>query len=102
MVSSNGYSIEQHIKKNCIVIYLPQTTETLMHTIEMPRERKVRLTDTELATLLQIAIAMYEADTQQTDCLTCRYNSDEWDSPKCDGCSKADSHYEPQTDCAWK
>ena len=34
----------------------------------------------------------------QTDCLTCRYNSDEWDSPKCDGCSKADSHYEPQTE----
>ena len=34
----------------------------------------------------------------QTDCLTCRYNSDEWDSPKCDGCSKANSHYEPQTE----
>ena len=34
----------------------------------------------------------------QTDCLTCRYNSDEWDSPKCDGCSKAHSNYEPQTD----
>jgi hypothetical protein len=41
-------------------------------------------------------------DEPQTDCLTCRYNSDEWDSPKCDGCSKADSHYEPQTDCAWR
>jgi len=38
----------------------------------------------------------------QTDCLTCRYNSDEWDSPKCDGCSKANSHYEPQTDCVWR
>ena len=35
-------------------------------------------------------------DDLQTDCLTCRYNSDEWDSPKCDGCSKADSHYEPK------
>ena len=42
------------------------------------------------------------ADTPQTDCLTCRYNSDEWDSPKCDSCSKADSNYEPQTDCGWK
>lgn len=41
-------------------------------------------------------------DKPQTDCLTCRYNSDEWDSPKCDGCSKAHSNYEPQTDCAWK
>ena len=42
------------------------------------------------------------ADTPQTDCLTCRYNSDEWGSPKCDGCSKAHSNYEPQTDCSWK
>lgn len=38
----------------------------------------------------------------QTDCLTCRYNSDEWDSPKCDSCSKAHNNYEPQTDCSWK
>jgi hypothetical protein len=45
---------------------------------------------------------MEQVDKPQTDCLTCRYNSDEWDSPKCDGCSKANSHYEPQTDCAWK
>ncbi len=37
-------------------------------------------------------------DTPQTDCLTCRYNSDEWDSPKCDSCSKAHSNYEPQTE----
>ena len=37
-------------------------------------------------------------DEPQTDCLTCRYNSDEWDSPKCDGCSKAHSNYEPQTE----
>ena len=43
--------------------------------------------------------AVVEADRKtepQTDCLTCRYNSDEWDSPKCDGCSKAHSNYEPQ------
>ena len=45
---------------------------------------------------------MNTADTPQTDCLTCRYNSDEWDSPKCDSCSKAHSNYEPQTDCPWK
>lgn len=42
------------------------------------------------------------ADTPQTDCEMCRYNSDEWDSPKCDSCSKAHSNYEPQTDCGWK
>ena len=41
-------------------------------------------------------------EDEPQDCLTCRYNSDEWDSPKCDGCSKAYSNYEPQTDCSWK
>lgn len=29
------------------------------------------------------------------DCLTCRYNQDDWDSEHCDGCSKAHSNYEP-------
>ena len=44
----------------------------------------------------------YIKDTPQTDCLTCRYNSDEWDNPKCDSCSKAHNNYTPQTDCGWK
>lgn len=42
------------------------------------------------------------ADTPQTDCDTCKHDSEPWDSEKCDGCSKAHSNYEPQTDCAWK
>jgi len=46
----------------------------------------------------RIADEIKQADTPQTDCLTCRYNSDEWDSPKCGGCSKAYSNYEPQTE----
>ena len=41
-------------------------------------------------------------DTPQTDCDTCRHDSEPWDSDKCDGCSKAHSNYEPQTDCGWK
>ena len=53
-----------------------------------------------LGKLLRIPSA--EQTENSSDCLTCRYNSDEWDSPKCDGCSKAHSNYEPQTDCAWK
>ena len=40
-----------------------------------------------------------EADIPQTDCDTCRHDSEPWDSEKCDGCSKAHSNYEPQTDC---
>ena len=43
-----------------------------------------------------------DVDEPKTDCLTCRYNSDEWDSPKCEGCSKAYSNYEPQADCDHK
>lgn len=42
------------------------------------------------------------ADTPQTDCKTCKHDSEEWDSEACDGCTKADSNYEPQTDCGWK
>ena len=41
---------------------------------------------------------MEQVEEPQTDCLTCIYNSDEWDSPKCGGCSKAYSNYEPQTE----
>lgn len=42
-----------------------------------------------------------ESDTPQTDCDTCRHDSEPWDSETCDGCSKAHSNYEPQTDCGW-
>lgn len=43
-----------------------------------------------------------ESDTPKTDCDTCRHDSEPWDSEACDGCSKAHSNYEPQTDCGWK
>lgn len=62
MISSDGYSIEQHTKKNRIVIYLPQTAETMTNTMIPMKERKLRLSDTELATLLHVARTMYEAE----------------------------------------
>ena len=48
------------------------------------------------------SVESVEADTPQTDCETCKHDSEPWDSEKCDGCSKAHSNYEPQTDCPWK
>lgn len=60
MVTNDGYFIEQHVKHNLIAIHLPQTTETLTSTAETPRERRVQLSEAELATLLGIAKAMYE------------------------------------------
>ena len=56
---------------------------------------KVELTTGEITTCVSVLASALE---DEPDCLTCRYNSDEWDSPKCDGCSKAHSNYEPQTE----
>lgn len=42
-------------------------------------------------------------DEPQTDCCeTCKHKNDGWDSEACDPCSRANSNYEPQTDCPWK
>lgn len=68
---------------------------------ELPQLRELHDKYAEL-NMKAFGLTASTADTPQTDCLTCRYNSDEWDSPKCDSCSKAHSNYEPQTDCGWK
>ena len=48
--------------------------------------------------------------TTEQSCDTCRHNKLEWDSKECDGCTKANSNYEPTTeqsslvrckDCKW-
>ena len=36
------------------------------------------------------------------NCTTCRFNKNDWDSIECDGCTKADSNYEPMKDCQWR
>lgn len=36
------------------------------------------------------------------ECEDCKHNEEGWDSESCDGCSKAHSNYEPQTDCDHK
>lgn len=80
---------------------------------EDSRIKKVALKDVKIADIPQTENVVGDKATltikdgvvkvaPQTDCITCRYNSDEWDSPKCDSCSKAHSNYEPQTDCGWK
>lgn len=34
-------------------------------------------------------------------CESCEHNEEEWDSESCDGCCKANNHYEQMTDCQW-
>ena len=36
--------------------------------------------------------------TTEQSCDTCRHNKREWDSKECDGCTKANSNYEPTTE----
>ena len=62
MIVSNGYSIEEFLNKNQIVINLPQTQSTLMNTVTPITGRRTRLTGTELATILEVVKAMYEAE----------------------------------------
>ena len=50
------------------------------------------------AVALTVETATDTADTPQTDCDTCKHDSDQWYSEACDGCSKADSNYEPTTE----
>jgi len=60
MIKIDDYCIEQYIKDNKIVITLPQTFKTLSNTVTPVTDRKVSLSQTELATLLSIAVKMYE------------------------------------------
>lgn len=60
MITIADYSIEQHVKLNRLVIYLPQTMTTLQSTAGAISARRIRLTDTELAIILQMAKALYE------------------------------------------
>lgn len=60
MLTYKGYAIEQHIKKNRVVIYLPQTMETLTSTVSEPKTRRMRLSDAEMAMLLKVAVSLYE------------------------------------------
>ena len=63
MVISEGYSIMQEVKKNRIVINLPQTWQSVTGTTVSMSGRRKTLTEEEEAALLHIVKAMYEGIT---------------------------------------
>ena len=52
MITSDGYSIEQYVTANRIVITLPQTADSMTNTMEPMSDRRQSLTDEEMATML--------------------------------------------------
>lgn len=64
IVSDGGYSIEEYINTNRIIITLPQTQSTLTNTITPVVKRRTRLTNEELTAILVAVKAMYEVDRQ--------------------------------------
>lgn len=41
----------------------------------------------------------HEIRTDTHECVTCRHHDEPWYSEACDPCTRANSNYEPQTDC---
>jgi len=60
MIKINDYCINEDVNKNRIVISLPQTYSTLMDTVTPISNRKTKLSNYELAMLLNVVIEMYE------------------------------------------
>ena len=60
MIVHKGYYIEQMVNENKIVIGLPQTVRTFINTIEPVSERRLKLTDEELAMILRIVMQQLE------------------------------------------
>lgn len=60
MIVCDGYSIEQYVSQNQIVITLPQTAHTVQDTHTMPQNRRVELTRNELTAILVAVKGMYE------------------------------------------
>lgn len=67
MIVCDGYSIEQYILQNRIVITLPQTVHTVQDTQTMPQNRRVKLTRNELMTILVAVKGMYEWRGEEDD-----------------------------------
>lgn len=64
MIVSDGYGIEYFPKANRIEIYLPQTMTTINNTVSMVSNRRTKMTDEEMATILAVVKAMMEMDSE--------------------------------------
>lgn len=67
MTTIGDYTLIQYTNQNRIVIYLPQTFDTLTTTIQTPSNRRVELTDTEEAAILVAVKAMFENGRKDND-----------------------------------
>ena len=54
MIVSDGYSAEYYPQSNQIVITLPQTVKTINNTIQMVTDRKMDITDDDLALIMSL------------------------------------------------
>lgn len=61
MLTYKGYYIEQLVNNNKIIIGLPQTIHTPQDSVSPVSNRRLTLTEEELAVLLQIVVQQYEA-----------------------------------------
>ena len=60
MIYVDGYSIEQYLQQNRIIITLPPTVHTMQDMPVTPRNRRVELTMNELMAILIAVKGMYE------------------------------------------
>lgn len=63
MIVSDGYSLSYERNKNRIVIYLPQTYETMTNTMTLPVKRQDR-SEEALSILLMITRQLFEANDE--------------------------------------
>jgi hypothetical protein len=66
MIVSDGYSLSYERNKNRIVIYLPQTEETMTNTLTLPVKRQGR-SEEALSILLMITKQLFEVKDNETD-----------------------------------
>lgn len=54
MIVSEGYSVKYVPKDNQIIITLPQTFKTITNTVQMVTDRKMDITDDDLALIITL------------------------------------------------
>ncbi|MCQ2087677.1 MAG: hypothetical protein MJZ37_06385 [Bacilli bacterium] len=62
MIGSNGYTIQQVVDSNKIVIGLPQTKSTLTNTNLKTSDRKQELDIGELFSILELVMILFEGN----------------------------------------
>lgn len=97
IMTTDGYTLIQYPNQNKIMIYLPQTKDTITNSVTPIVDRKKELTQgQEIAVLQMVSKFLKIKERVMIDCNTCVHKDEPWDSEACDGCCRADSRYEPK------